>query len=141
MRHLISKINGARKTKCIGAPVALDHDAVESQERTAVGAARIHLLLQDPKTAGGEHRPNLRDPGPLHGLPEIFADLARGAFSCLQRDVASEALNHDHIDNALSNLITLDEADVVEREVGVFQPCMSLAHFVSTLDVLDADVK
>ena len=52
-----------------------------------------------------------------HRVLQILADLLGGALGRLQRDVAGEALDHDHVDLALADLVALDEAVVVERQL------------------------
>ena len=85
--------------------------------------------------------PSLRQPGALHGGPQILADLPGGAFGRLQRDIAGKALDDHDVDDALADLVALDEAAIFERQVGALQPGVRLTHFLDALDLLDADIE
>ena len=51
IRHFVSKIDGARKSKGIGPTVALHRNAVKAQKCAPVDASGVHFLLQNPETA------------------------------------------------------------------------------------------
>ena len=93
------------------------------------------------KPPRGQQRAEPRQPGARHGGLEILADLPGGAFRRLQGDVAGKALDDDDVDHALADLVALDEAAIVERQLGALQPGVRLAHLLGALDLLDADVE
>ena len=102
------------------------------------------LCFSTSKAALGEQRAELGDAGELrHGLAQVGADLPGGAFRRLQRDVAGKALDDHDVDDALADLVALDEAAIVERqaELGLLQPGVRLLDLLVALDLLDADVE
>ena len=75
------------------------------------------------------------------GLAHIGRHLLGRAFGGLERDIAGKALDHHHIDDALADLVALDEAAVVDRQVVLLEPGMRLPHLLDALDLLHADVE
>src|SRR5581483_4782102 len=57
--HLVAHLDGAGEAQRIGAAVALDGDAVEAEEGTAVEAAGVHAVAQGAQAALREHGPDL----------------------------------------------------------------------------------
>ena len=73
---------------------------------------------------------------------QIGGDLPCRPFSGLQRDIAREALRDHHVDRAETDIVSLDEADIIEiGEVGVAQHAARLADRLESLDLLDADIE
>src|SRR5215207_9803284 len=60
--HLVREIDGAGKAQGVSPPVTLDRDAIEAEKRAAVGPARVHFLLENAETAGGENGAEFRQP-------------------------------------------------------------------------------
>src|SRR5690606_17315442 len=113
--------DGTRKAEGVGAAVTLHRDAVEAEERATVNAPRVDFLLQNAETAARQERPEPGKQRPHHGVLEILADLARRALGGLERDIAGKAL-HDHdIHLALADLVALDEAAIVQRQLDGLQ--------------------
>src|SRR5690606_730220 len=141
-RHVVAEIDGAGKAHGVRAAVALDRNPIESQERAAVGSPRIHLLLERGESASGEEGTDPRHERPAHSGLDVLGNLPRRAFRCFQGDVAGKALHHNHVDDALPDLVAFDEAAVFDREpLDLLEPGMSLASLVGSLDLLDADVE
>src|SRR5690349_9429528 len=64
------------------------------------------------------------------------------AFSRLERDVACEALRDNHIYNAFSNIVPLNEAVIFEkRKVALAQNLSGFTHLLEPFDFLDADIQ
>ena len=93
------------------------HHAVESEKHAAVERARIELLAQRAQRAGGEDRAQPAEERALQRAPEIMRDELRGAFGGLQRHVAGEAVGDDNVDGTGADIVTLDKAAELDRQV------------------------
>ena len=102
-----------RKTKreTVGRTVALDDNAVQSEENAAIGFVGVQLVAQQLEGGSGKQ---ITDPGAprsrQRGAQE-FADLPRRALGNLDGDVAAEALGDDDIGRTLADAVALDKAD------------------------------
>ena len=101
IRHFVSKIDGARKSEGIGAAMALNRNTVKPEECAAVNPSRVHFLFQDAEAALREKRPELAHQRAGHRGFEVGADLPGRTLRGLERDIAREALDDDHVDGAL----------------------------------------
>ncbi len=116
LHHFDRNIDGGCEAQRIGAAMTLHHDAVEPQEHAAIVLARIHALAQRRESARGEESAEPRQQRARQSKPEIGGKLLGGAFRRLERDIAGEALGHDHIDGALADIVAFDEARIFERQ-------------------------
>ena len=125
------------------AAVALHDDAVEPEEDRAVVVVGIEMVAQQLGRRARDQEADLRAQSNCWN-----ARLSRSAtkravpFDRLQRDVAREAVGHDHVDIAARELVALDEAVEAQRQVGRgAQRCGGIAELVGALHVLGADVE
>lgn len=112
--------------------MAFHHGAIEAEEHAAIGRARVHLGAQHLEGAACDGRAQHRDPRALERRLQIIGDEARGPFGGFERDVAREAVGHHDIDRAGADVVALDEALELNRQVRVAQ------HLGGELDVLVA---
>ena len=114
-----AEIDSAGKAERIGAAVAFDRDAVEPEERAAVEAARIHLFLQNAEAAGAQAMRRAATAIDRRIAARRYSLICvRGALGGLERDIAGKALDDHDIDHTLPDLVALDEAAIVERQIG-----------------------
>src|SRR5580704_11206395 len=106
----VAKLDSCRESFRVGAAVAFDDNAVQSEKNAAVGTARVDSLSQLAKGGTREQIANARAERTAHRVPYVFAHLARGALGGLQCDVAGEAFGHDHIDLAAADIVAFDKA-------------------------------
>ena len=97
------------------------------------------LRMRRPPLAPARRRVGRQRAG--QRLAHIGRHLLGRALGRLQRDIAGKAVDHDHVDDALADLVALDEAAIVDRQVGLLEPGVRLAHLLDALDLLDADVE
>ena len=108
----VAEFDGSGETFGIGPAMAFDDDAVEPEKNAAIGRGADPCAGAAAGMPSG--RTNIRS-GQLSDCliarSEIFADLARGAFGGLERDVAGKAFGDDDIDRTLADIVAFDEAD------------------------------
>src|SRR5690606_28302131 len=104
----------------VGATMALDNDAIEAEENSAIDRPWVELGADGVKRLAGEQRADLAPERGFHRIAQIGADLPRRAFGGLERDIAGKALGHHHVDGALAQIVALDEPLVGEPGVGAF---------------------
>src|SRR5262245_33023821 len=121
--------------------MALDGDAVESQERAAIEAPRIHAVLERAQAARSEEGADPRAPRTRQRLAYVGRHLPRRTLRGLERHIAREALHHHHIGHALPDLVALDEAAIVDLQIALLEPGVRLSHLLDALDLLHADVE
>src|SRR5262245_16904269 len=111
--------------------MTFDHDAIEPEENTAIGFSRVHLLAQRSERLPREQVAKSRGQRPVHGQAQVRCKLMCGALCRLERDVAREPFRHDNIDRTFADVISLDEAMIVEvRELPLAQDAPSLPHLL-----------
>src|SRR5947208_17009045 len=140
--HVVAEIDCVGEALGVSAAVTLYHDAVEAQENTSVGLARIHLARE---RAESPPRQKVTEPSrhrAIHLLLEVLAQLTRGAFGSLEGNVAGKAFGHHHSDGRLADISTFAEADIFElRRLTRTQPLTCLAHGLHALHLLHADLE
>src|SRR5262249_54494465 len=102
------------ETLGVGAAMALDHDAVETQKYTAIRFARIHLIRERAECATRQDVAEFPRQRTVHLTFEILAELARGSLGALEGNVAGKAFGHHHIDRSFADIVAFDEADIFE---------------------------
>src|SRR5712692_11678903 len=108
--HVVAEIDRTGEAFGVGAAVALDDDAVETEEDATVRLARIHLVAE---RAEGAARQQVAEPGrqrAAHLALEDLAELAGGALGRLERDIAGKTFGHHHVHRPLADVVALDEA-------------------------------
>src|SRR5580693_8136135 len=138
----MAELDGRGKTFGVGAAVAFDDDAVEAEKHAAVRLARVHDFTQLPECRAREEIADAGAERAAHGAFEILADLARGAFGGLERNVAGKAFGDDDVDGAGADVVAFDKAVIFE--VGQFllaQDGGGFAHWLEALGFFDADVE
>ncbi|OIQ64436.1 hypothetical protein GALL_540140 [mine drainage metagenome] len=75
-----------------------DHSAVQPQKHAAVDPARVDALLQPAQRGQRQQRGHPREGRRRKGLFHEVADQLGRAFTGFQRDIAGEAIRHNHID-------------------------------------------
>ena len=140
--HLVADVDRRGEALGIGAAVALDDDAIETEEDAAVHLARIHLVAQRRERVARQQVAELGAPRPAHRALEQCRELTRRAFRDLDRDVAGKSFGDDDVDHALADVVALDEADILEiRQACLAQDAAGVAHLLQPLDLLHADVE
>src|SRR6185437_9723782 len=117
--HLVSDVDGARKSFGIRAAVTLDHDAIETKQYSAVRSARIHLLADGPESRAREEVPQLARKRTAEFHLEELAKLPGSSLCGLQRDIAGEPFGHHHVHCALADIVALNEPEILELRAGV----------------------
>src|SRR5205085_4317549 len=105
IHHSVSDVDRIGEAFGIGPAVALDHDAVEAEEYSAIGFSWVHFAGERAECVTREQIAELRPYRSGHRAPEILRDLTSGALGGLERDVTSETLGHDHVDYTLADRI------------------------------------
>jgi hypothetical protein len=107
--------HGRFERDLIGAAVALQHDAVQTDETRTVVATRIQARADRVERRLGQ-------PVPGHSRSDVAVNscfrnepiIPRDALHGLDRDIADEAVADDDIDVGVKDAVALDETDVVE---------------------------
>src|ERR1700733_3975485 len=142
LHDAVPELDRRRKTFRVGAAVTLDDDAVEPKKDAAIGAARIHALAQALERRAREQIADAGAPRTVHRPLEIFAELARGAFRGLERDIAGKAFGDHHVDLAAADIVAFDKTLIVETGQAFFtQDTPGLAHLFVTLGLFGADIE
>ena len=123
----------------VGRAVALDHHALEPDQRRAVVAARVDASLERVQSRQRGERDHLAKDVPGKFLAQEIAEHLRESLRSLERDVADESIADDDVGRALVDVVALDIA--VEVEVGCFQQLGGLLDHIVALDVFLADVE
>src|SRR2546430_16694561 len=103
--HVVAEIDRTGEAFGVGAAVALDDDAVETEEDAAVRLARIHLVAE---RAEGAPRQQVAEPGrerTTHLALEDFAELAGGAPGRLERAIAGKTVRDHHVHPPLADVV------------------------------------
>src|SRR4029077_8828093 len=138
--YAMAKLDRGGKAFGIGPAVTLDHNAIQSKEDPAVGAARIHPLSQLPKGGLREQIADACAERPAHSAFEIFSDLTSGTFGGFQRNIPGKALRDDAVTLAAADIVTLHEALVFDiGEIFLTQHAPRLAHLFKPFRLLHAD--
>src|SRR5271166_1182335 len=112
--HVVADICGAGEAFSIGRAMAFDDNAVEAEEYSAIGLARIHLVIERAKRTARQQVTKLRRERAPELALEDLAELARRALGSLERDIAGKALRHNHIHRSLADIIAFHEAEIIE---------------------------
>ena len=84
----------------------------------------------------------MRDPGGADGLAHRVGDQPRRTLMTLECDIAAESVGDDHIDNAARDVVTFDEAVIVETGIlDIAQPLRYGAHDLVALQFFLANVQ
>ena len=125
----------------VGAAVRLHHHAVQPQHHRAVVAARVEPLAQPIERGPQQQIGDLRGEAAAEHLAQQVADQLQRALAGLQRDVAGEAVGDHHVGGAGGDVVALDEADELRRDVAGAQRLGGQAQRVVALQFLGADVQ
>src|SRR5690349_21766431 len=108
-RHLVCGAEGTLEADRIGAAMALDDNAIEPEEHTAIDVARVELAAKRVErlscNEGTQHREDIG----AKGRADVRTNLASGPLGGLERDITGKAFGDDHIDRALADVIAFDE--------------------------------
>src|SRR6187431_2979250 len=94
--------------------MAFDHNAVETKKYSTVRFARIHLVTQRAEGLARKQITEARRPSAIHCRAQIRCELMRRALCGLQRNVTGKPFSHHNVHHTLTDVVTLDEAMVVE---------------------------
>src|SRR6185436_16387505 len=140
--HVVTQVDGAGEAFRIRVAVALDDDAVETEENAAVRLARIHLLVERAECAPRQQVAELPDRRAVQLVPEQLAELAGGALRRLERDISRKSFGHHHVHRPLADIAALDEAEILElRPLTGAQDLPRLADLLEPLHLLHTDIE
>src|SRR5271154_884483 len=119
--------------------MALDDDAVQTDHARTIIAARIYPFAQRIDARPRREVAELAQRRPYKLLAHGINNQSRRAFHRFQRNIAGESIGDHDIDLVGKNIMSFDEADVVDIH-GAQQIVRDLDHIVA-LDLLLADVE
>ncbi len=98
----------------IGATVALDDDAVESQQAGTIMATRIQSAPDLLQYRQGAEPCQFCQPVALELAAQNMTDQRRQALACFQLHVANKTIGDNDVDRAFENIIALDKSVVIQ---------------------------
>src|SRR6185437_14413704 len=140
--HVDCHVESAGKAKGIRAAVALDHNAVEAKENSAIRGSGVELAAQRVQRPRSDDAAEAAEQRAAQGGPQIVHDEICRAFRRLQRNVASEAIGHDNINRAVGDVVAFDEAGELDRQRRIVaQNMRGPLHRIVALHVLRTDIE
>src|SRR5215475_12254209 len=140
--HVVTHVDCRRRAFGVGAAMAFDDDAIESEEHSSICFSWIHFFSQGSKSLPRKQIAEPRGPGPVHRRAQIRGELMRRPFGGLQCNISSEALSDDNVDDTFADVIAFDKSMIVEmRKLAFAQNAARLTHLLQSFDFFDADIE
>src|SRR5688572_21962464 len=105
--------------------MALQHDAVETDETRAVVAPRVQPAAQRLESRLRDETLHAAQQAAAELLLQEEADQPRDTLHGLQRDIADEPVADHDVDVGMKDAVALDEADVVQAAGREQLPCFA----------------
>src|SRR5690554_2177579 len=104
------------KPERISAAMTLHCNTVKTEENRAVVAPRVDSLAELVHGRSGKQIAQAGEQRTAKSPPEKLGVQCGGTFCSLERDVAGEAIGHNHVDGSLGDIISFHKADKLTRE-------------------------